>query len=105
MTFEVTDAAREDLATAVRFYNSKPGRYGRAVQQEFFRAANAIAANPRLYSPVEDEYPGVEVREYLIFRFEQRVIFSIEADRIRVIAVVHASRRAGSWHRRLESGS
>ncbi len=55
MTFAVSDAAREDLAKAIRFYDAKPGRYGRAVAREFARAAKAIAANPRQYSPVEDD--------------------------------------------------
>ncbi|MBX9622918.1 MAG: hypothetical protein K2X82_03805 [Gemmataceae bacterium] len=101
MTFEVTDAAREDVAAAVRFYNSKPGRYGAAVRAEFNRAARAIAADPRSFSPVEDEYPGVEAREFLIARFGQRVVFAIEGERVQVIAVVHASRSLGSWHGRV----
>jgi plasmid stabilization system protein ParE len=101
VTFEVTEAAWEDLAAAIRFYNSKPGRHGASVRAEFERAALAIAANPRLYSPVEDEYPGVEAREFLVTRFDQRVIYTIEGEYVRVIAVVHAARRLGSWHRRL----
>jgi plasmid stabilization system protein ParE len=101
MTFEITDAAREDVAAAIRFYNSKPGRHGAAVRAEFNRAAQAIAANPRMYSPVEDEYPGVEAREFFIDRFNLRVIYIIENDHVQVIAVVHATRREGSWHRRL----
>ena len=104
MTFEITDAAREDVAAAIRFYNSKPGRHGAAVRAEFNRAARAIASSPRMYSAVEDEYPGIEAREFLISRFEQRVIFVIEHDHVQIIAVVHASAREGSWHRRLGHG-
>ena len=100
MTFAVSDAAREDLAKAIRFYDSKPGRY---VAREFARAAKAIAANPRQYSPVDDDIPGLEVREFFIERFEQRVIYLVSENRVLVVAVVHVSRRWGSWHRQLES--
>ena len=77
MTFSVSEDAREDLARAIRFYNSKPGRYGRAVAREFARAAKAIAANPRQYSPVDDDIPGIEFREFFIDRFDQRVIYLV----------------------------
>ncbi len=101
MTFEVAEGARQDLAAVIRFYDAQPTRHGADVRAEFERAAVAIAANPRMYSPVEDEYPGVEAREFLIARFSQRVIYTVEGESDRVIAVVHASRRPGSWHRRL----
>lgn len=105
MTFEVTDAARRDLARAVRFYNARPGRYGAALRTEFERAARAIATDPRLFSPVDDEYPGEEVREYLIARFGQRVIYHVSGEAVRVVAVVHASQMPESWHGRIEPGA
>jgi plasmid stabilization system protein ParE len=101
MTFEVTDAARRDLAAAIRFYNARPGRYGAEVRAEFNRAAVAIATNPRGFSPVDDEYPGEEVREYFIARFGQRVIFRVDGETARVIAVVHATKAPESWHGRV----
>lgn len=55
MTFEIMESARLDLAAAIRFYNTKPGRYGAEVRKEFNKAARAIAAAPRTFSPVEDE--------------------------------------------------
>ena len=101
MIVEVTDETWDDVATAIRVYDLKPDKHGANVRAEFGRALAAIGANPQLYPLVEDEYPGVEVREYPITRFEQRVIYLIEENRVLVIAFVHATRRPRAWHRRL----
>ncbi|MDB5307897.1 MAG: type toxin-antitoxin system RelE/ParE family toxin [Gemmataceae bacterium] len=101
MSFMVSAGAREDVATAARFYNSRPGRYGAAFKREFAGAGRAIAANPRMYPPVEDGLPEREIREFYIDRFEQRVIYAIREGNVIVFAVVHASARPESWHDRL----
>lgn len=103
MSFQISEAADRDVASATRFYNSRPGRYGAAFRAEFAKAARAIAANPRLYSPVEDGVPGREIREYYIKRFRQRVIYSVRDDVVTVIAVIHASSPPEAWHDRLPS--
>src|SRR5262245_21876221 len=101
MSFRISEAADQDVVAATRFYNSQPTRYGAAFRTAFAAAARAIAANPRLYAPVEDGIPDREMREYFIERFGQRVIYLVTGDDVLVVAVVHASRKEGSWHRRL----
>jgi plasmid stabilization system protein ParE len=101
MTLVISDAAREDVATAIRSYDARPGRYGAAFRTEFEAAARAIAANPQLHPLVEDGIQGIEIREYFIARFDQRVIYVVERTSVLVVAVVHASRRPGAWHRQL----
>lgn len=98
MNFDISEAAREDAAAAIRVYNSKPGRHGAAFQAEFGHAVAAIASNPQLYPLVEDGIPGLEIREYFIERFRQRVIYLISGNDVLVVAVVHSNRREGTWH-------
>lgn len=101
MTFAVSGDAREDAARAIRAYNARPDGHGFAFQAEFDAAVAAIAADPRLYPPVEDGVPGREVREFYIARFRQRVIYLVTGDDVLVVAVVHATRRPEAWHRQL----
>ena len=103
MNLDLLNAAKADLKACVRYYNSRPHKYGRAIRAAFLRAVASIEANPRLYSLVEDELPGFEMREYFIENFRQRVIYHVGDDTIRVVAIVHASRQGGSWHRRLDT--
>jgi plasmid stabilization system protein ParE len=101
MSFDVSANARDDVAAAIRVYNAHPERNGAALLAEVEAAFTSIAATPRLYSPVEDGVPGREFREYFIERFQQRVIYLMTGDDVLVVAVVHATRREGAWHRNL----
>ena len=101
MSFDISAEARADVARAIRDSNSRPERNGMALQEEFERAVSLIAQTPRLFSPAEDGIPGREIREYFIERFQQRVIYMMTGDDVLVVAVVHASRREGAWHRNL----
>ena len=101
MSFHISESADADVTAAAVAYDSKPDRNGDAFKAEFAQAARAIMAAPRQYSPVEDGIPGREIREFFIERFKQRVIYLMNGDDVLVIAVVHATRREGAWHRNL----
>ncbi len=101
MSFTVLPAAIADVTAAGAAYDRKPGRYGEAFENEVDVAFVRIAANPRIYPLVEDGVPGREIREFFIDRFQQRVIYLMTGDDVLVVAVVHADRREGSWHRNL----
>ena len=101
MSFAVSPAARSDVIAASHAYDTKPERNGAALEAEVDAAFARIAAAPRQYSPVEDGVPGREIREYFIERFQQRVIYLVTGEDVLVVAVVHATRREGAWHRNL----
>jgi plasmid stabilization system protein ParE len=105
MSLIVSTRARADAETTIRFYNSKPERYGAAFQREFDRTIARIANNPRLYPLVEDGVPGREIREYFIARFSQRVIYLLNGDDGLVVAVIHSDAREGAWHSNLPQQS
>lgn len=101
MSCDISAAGAADVAAGVRFYNSQPSRLGTAFHTAVERAMARIGQSPWLYPPVEDGVPGLEIREFYIARFQQRVIYLMNGDEALVIAVVHASRRPESWHRNL----
>ena len=98
MSLLVSDAAKADVIRASDDYGTKPGRYGAAFENEVEVAIARLAGMPRLYPLVADGVPDREIREYYIERFQQRVIYLITGDDVLVVAIVHASRREGSWH-------
>ena len=101
MNFHVSEAVRDEFNGIARWYDTKPSRYGNAFLDEVHAALVAIEQNPRLHPPVGDGRPGCEDREFYIARFKQRVIFTIMGEDVFVLCVVHASRKEGSWHRRV----
>lgn len=98
MSVVVSPAAQADVTTAALAYDRQPGQYGNAFNQEVREAIRRIGEAPRQYSPVEDGIPGLEIREYFIERFQQRVIYLVTGEDVLVVAVTHASRREGAWH-------
>jgi hypothetical protein len=101
MTVHVSGEVRERVYAVARWYDAQQGQYGAAFLDEFQAALLRIESAPRACSPSEDGRPGHEDREFFIERFKQRVIFTIVGEDAYVLAVVHASRREGAWHRNL----
>jgi hypothetical protein len=83
----------------VRRTTASPGATARRSKRRWTQCSPA--ASPQQYSPVEDGIPGLEIREFFIERFKQRVIFQVSGEDVLVVAVTHASRREGAWHRNL----
>lgn len=59
-------------------------------------AVDKVLENPEAYQLVGDE-----VRHKLLIRFPYSILYVIEPDRIRVVAVAHQKRRPGYWSYRL----
>lgn len=103
MKLEVDQAVYASLATLVAHLGRQRPRAPLALRRLFAQSLDSIERFPRLHSLVEDEYPGVEVREYFIKRFCFRVLYFIDGQRLVVFDIVHSDRRPGAWHRRLDT--
>lgn len=102
MSLRVSAVAREAADRTAAYYDTRPGRYGTAFLDEFAAAVAAVAASPRLYPPCEDARDGYEDREFFIARFQQRMIYTVTADEVVILTVIHASARPAGWHRRID---
>ena len=103
MKLEVDQAVYASLASLVAHLARQRPRSPLALRRLFARSLDSIERFPRLHSMVEDEYPGVEVREYFIGRFHLRVLYFIDGQRLVVFEILHTDRRPGAWHRRLDT--
>ncbi len=84
--------ARAEFLSSVRYYeDSRPG-LGRRFQSAIKAACRQISETPLRYRIFHSPF-----RRYLLQKFPFAVIYSIEPDHIRVIAVAHTKRKPGYW--------
>ncbi len=88
--------AKAEFLTALRYYeNCQPG-LGRHFKIFVQSALQKIAKTPFQYRMIYAPF-----RRYLLPKFPYAIIFSIEPDHIRIIAVAHIKRKPGYWLRRI----
>lgn len=66
-----------------------------------FLGALEEAVQTILAHPEASQLVGSEIRRYLVRRFPYSLLYVVESDRIRVLAVAHQKRRPGYWRTRL----
>jgi toxin ParE1/3/4 len=88
--------AEADLAKAWAWYEKQRKGLGGEYLDEFAKTLNRIEQDPFAYRPVRKE-----LRRALLRRFPYGVFFIADAERVVVIAVLHAARNPRLWARRL----
>ena len=97
MNFGFHGEARAEFFDAIRYYESSCAGTGQNISREVMAAVSQILLYPLLWPFV----PGFSVRRCLLHRFPYAVIYSVEPDRIYVLAVMHLHRHPDYWRHRL----
>jgi plasmid stabilization system protein ParE len=88
--------ALQDLREAASFYSEKAGgTLAQAVIAEFEHAIDLLLRFPGLGAMWRHGK-----RRVLMRRFPYSVVYAVEGDEIRILAVAHHSRRPGYWRAR-----
>ena len=90
--------AEAEIIEAALFYNERVPRLGVDFLDEIDQGIAAILDQPTLWRAVEED-----IRRYLIKRFPYAIMYRIELNNIRVLAVAHHSRSPGYWKHRKEN--
>ena len=90
------EEADVEVNEAARYYEASAPGLGLLFLAAVEEAVEQVLGNPEAFQVVGDE-----VRHKLLRRFPYSLLYVIEPDRIRVIAVAHQKRRPGYWSRRL----
>ena len=90
------EAAREELAEAISYYEGKTAGLGTRLLDEVRAAARYIEERPSA-APVID----LGVRAKVLVRFPYSLMYVIETHELFIVAVAHHSRRPGYWADRL----
>ena len=93
-----TRIATQELEDAVRFYELEYVGLGRRFKEEVRSAALRVAEYPKAWSVERDE-----VRKCLLHKFPYKLLYSVEANHVLVIAVAHQHRKPDYWFDRDET--
>jgi plasmid stabilization system protein ParE len=89
------EAARE-FAEAVKFYRRRSYNLGSRFDREVRAMIRKITGSPLRWRVLEED-----VRRYLMRVFPYSVLYTIEADYILIVAIMHGKRQPGYWRNRL----
>ena len=84
--------ARTEIAQAMRYYEAQRQGLGLEFASDLDLAVERIQLNPEAGPPL-----SAKERRRLLDRFPYSIIYTLPPDRIRVIAVMHTSRRPDYW--------
>ena len=90
--------AKLELEEAERYYNRQEPGLGERLRKEMRSALPRIRAWP-LSCPTEHG----DIRRLTLSRFPYKLLYSVEADHLYVIAIAHQHREPDFWIDRLES--
>ena len=95
MTFDFHPEAGSEFEDAAEFYERAERGLGEEFSLEVHAAIRNILAYPRAWPILESD-----VHRCLINRFPYGILYSIEVDRIYILAVMHLHRRPDYWKQR-----
>ena len=87
---------RAELAEASHYYEDRVPGLGQALIDDVEKAASEILEHPNACERVSKN-----LRRKVIKRFPYSLIYAVETDRIRIMAVAHNKRRPEYWLYRL----
>ncbi len=96
MTCDFHPEARLEYRQAAVFYETRRSGLGVAFTFEVEAAIDRIIEAPERWRVI-----GQDVRRCLTHTFPYGILYTIEAESILIVAVMHLSRRPGYWRDRL----
>lgn len=97
MNIRLYAEARQELQSAVSYYDQAGTGLGADFTAELKARLERIGENPRMYPAVT----ASGLRRALLSRFPYSIVFAETAEAIEVIAIAHHSRREYYWLDRL----
>jgi len=88
--------ARSEFLAVVSYYEDCQYGLGRRFRLLVESAVQKIVESPFIYRVLKAPF-----RRYLLPKFPYSIIYSIEPDHIRIIAVAHNKRKPGYWSNRV----
>ena len=95
MRLLIVEPALEEADSARRYYASINSELGDDFASELERSIEWVLSQPLAWARI-----GRRARRRLLNRFPYAVIYRIETDLIRVVAVMHERQRPGYWRGR-----
>lgn len=92
--------ADTEFQEAIEFYQTESPELGVRFYREVIATVVRIEAHPKAWPRLRGQ-----VRKCLVSGFPFKLLYTIEKDRLHVVAVMHGKRQPGYWSRRLAGQS
>ncbi|MGZ9151241.1 MAG: type II toxin-antitoxin system RelE/ParE family toxin [Nitrospira sp.] len=90
--------AEEEMIAAAQYYQQQSAGLGSEFLSEVERTVAAILAYPEAAPSVKKD-----IRRRLLKRFPFGILYSVAADEVVIVAIMHLRRQPGYWEDRLHS--
>ncbi len=88
--------ADAEMVEAAQYYERRAFGLGLSFLDAVHDAVDKVLLEPEAYERVGDE-----LRQKLVKRFPYSLLYAIDGEQIRIVAVAHQKRRPGYWRSRL----
>lgn len=95
MTFEFHPDAEAEFLNAIGYYEGCESGLGQDFALEIYSTIQNILSCPKAWPLLDDE-----IRRCMSNRFPYGILYSVEADRIYILAVMHLHRQPNYWKQR-----
>ncbi len=92
MVIEILEIARREYAEAREFYEIEQPGLGAQFEDQIRHSLLRIRQYPKAW-PAERK----EIRRYIVHKFPYKILYSIQADKIVVLAFAHLHRQPDYW--------
>jgi plasmid stabilization system protein ParE len=97
MTMEILEIARLEFDEAKEFYETEQPGLGSHFDEQIKHSLLRIQQYPQAWPPERKE-----IRRYIVHKFPYKILYSIQADKIVVLAFAHLHRQPDYWVDRLK---
>lgn len=97
MKIEFQSEADEEFREAARYYESEAPGVGLAFVVEMHKAVADIAE-----FPLTAQIVRASIRKKVLRHFPYNILYSVDSDKVVIIAVAHQRRRPNYWRNRLK---
>jgi toxin ParE1/3/4 len=99
MQLLLVEPALDEAAAAIQHYSAISPSLGAGFAAELARSLKLITSHPRAWAQTGSRH--AELRKRVMARFPYSIIYRVEVDAVRVVAVSHHRQRPGYWRSRL----
>ncbi len=90
------EEAQVEIDEAAWYYEERAPGLGMSFIEDVEQSVDQVLANPEGWQLV-----GHHVRRKPVRRFPYGLLYAVETDRVRIMAIAHDKRRPGYWRNRL----
>jgi hypothetical protein len=96
MTYRLLSPAAREVKEAARYYEQKVPGLGFEFLAEVRGAMRRILAHPQAWCPLDEKF-----RRCRTARFPYGIIYTVEADYVLIVSVMHLHRHPETWRKNL----